>query len=400
MSRPRVAYLVKMYPRFSETFILSELLELERQGVELHVFSLKCPDDGIAHADVTRLRAPVTYLPQSLPGLLWAQRRALRRTPLRVLSQLIAAVRKGRLASAKHVLQAGAIAPRLVGGGYEHLHAHFASGATSVALHASRLTGIPYSFTAHAKDIFLHSVRPDDLARKLTPARFAVTVSDYNVRHLQEFANGTPVVRIYNGLELSRFAPKRVPRDRPPLVLAVGRLIEKKGFDDLVRACSLLAIAGVDFRCDIVGKGPLEHELRALVKQLGVTGRVRLVGPLPRERLIDLYSRAAVLAAPCVVGGDGNRDGLPTVLIEAMAMGVPVVATPVTGIPELVEDGVTGLLAPERDPSALARAIERLLGNEHLAQRLAGAARGRIEESFDLQQNVAQLRRLFLEATA
>ena len=400
MSRPRVAYLVKMYPRFSETFILSELLELERQGVELHVFALKRPNDGIAHADVARLRAPVTYLPQSLPGLLWAQRRALRRTPLRVLSQLIAAVRKGRLASAKHVLQAGAIAPRLVGGGYEHLHAHFASGATSVALHASRLTGIPYSFTAHAKDIFLDSVRPNDLARKLARARFAVTVSDYNVRRLQEFANGTPVVRIYNGLELTRFAPKRGPRERPPLVLAVGRLIEKKGFDDLVRACSLLATAGVDFRCDIVGKGSLEHDLRALVKQLGLTGRVRLVGPLPREQLVDLYPRGAVLAAPCVVGGDGNRDGLPTVLIEAMAMGVPVVATPVTGIPELVEDGVTGLLVPERDPSALARAIERLLGNEYLARRLAAAARRRIEESFDLQQNVAQLRRLFLEATA
>ena len=400
MSRPRVAYLVKMYPRFSETFILSELLELERQGVELHVFALKRPDDGIAHADVARLRAPVTYLPQSLPGLLWAQRRALRRTPLRVLSQLIAAVRKGRLASAKHVLQAGAIAPRLVGGGYEHLHAHFASGATSVALHASRLTGIPYSFTAHAKDIFLDSVRPNDLARKLARARFAVTVSDYNVRRLQEFANGTPVVRIYNGLELTCFAPKRGPRERPPLVLAVGRLIEKKGFDDLVRACSLLATAGVDFRCDIVGKGSLEHDLRALVKQLGLTGRVRLVGPLPREQLVDLYPRGAVLAAPCVVGGDGNRDGLPTVLIEAMAMGVPVVATPVTGIPELVEDGVTGLLVPERDPSALARAIERLLGNEYLAQRLAAAARRRIEESFDLQQNVAQLRRLFLEANA
>jgi glycosyltransferase involved in cell wall biosynthesis len=389
-----------MYPRFSETFILSELLELERQGVELHVFALKRPDDGIAHADVARLRAPVTYLPQSLPGLLWAQRRALRRTPLRVLSQLIAAVRKGRLASAKHVLQAGAIAPRLVGGGYEHLHAHFASGATSVALHASRLTGIPYSFTAHAKDIFLDSVRPNDLARKLARARFAVTVSDYNVRRLQEFANGTPVVRIYNGLELTCFAPKRGPRERPPLVLAVGRLIEKKGFDDLVRACSLLATAGVDFRCDIVGKGSLEHDLRALVKQLGLTGRVRLVGPLPREQLVDLYPRGAVLAAPCVVGGDGNRDGLPTVLIEAMAMGVPVVATPVTGIPELVEDGVTGLLVAERDPSALARAIERLLGNEYLARRLAAAARRRIEESFDLQQNVAQLRRLFLEANA
>jgi glycosyltransferase involved in cell wall biosynthesis len=396
VSGPRVAYVVKMFPRFSETFILSELLELERQGVELHVFSLKRPNDGIAHADVTRLRAPVTYLPDSLFGLLCARRR----TPLRLLALLLRAFRTRRFASAKHVLQAGAIAPRLLTGDVRHVHAHFASGTTSVALHVSRLTGIPYSFTAHAKDIFLETVRPGDLERKLAPARFAVTVSDFNVRHLQQYANGTPLVRVYNGLDLTRFAPERARRYDPPLVLAVGRLIEKKGFDDLIRASAILAAAGVDFRCDIVGKGPLEHELRALAAALGVTDRVRFVGPLPREQLIDVYPSAAVLAAPCIVGSDGNRDGLPTVLIEAMAIGVPVVATPVTGIPELVEDGVTGLLVPERDPRALAEAIERLLANEQLAQLLAAAGRRRIEEQFDLHRNVAKLRQLFEEAAA
>jgi glycosyltransferase involved in cell wall biosynthesis len=389
-----------MYPRFSETFILSELLELEREGVELRVYSLKRPNDGIAHADVAHLRAPVTYLPESLLGLLWAQRGTLRQHALRLLALLARAARKGRISSLKHVLQASAIVPRLHSGGIEHIHAHFASGTTSVALHASRLTGIPYSFTAHAKDIFLDSVRPNDLERKLAPARFAVTVSDYNVHHLQQFANGTPVVRVYNGLNLERFVPRRSARDGRPLVLAVGRLIEKKGFDDLVRAAAILAAAGVDFRCEIVGKGPLGHDLRALATELGVTDRVALVGPLPRERLIDLYPRAAVLAAPCVVGGDGNRDGLPTVLIEAMATGVPVVATPVTGIPELVEDGVTGLLVPERDPGALAAAIQRLLVDKRLAQQLATAARRRIEESFDLRRTVAQLRRLFEEVPA
>ena len=400
MSRPRVAYVLKMYPRFSETFVLNELLELERQGVALRVFSLKRPNDGIAHADVQRLRAAVTYLPESLPRLVWAQRELLRRRPLRLLALLLRAVRKRRLDSAKHVLQAGALAPRLLDERWTHLHAHFASGSTSVALNASRLTDVPYSLTAHAKDIYLDSVRPADLARKLAPARFAVTVSDYNAAYLRPLANGTRVVRVYNGIDLERFTPNGTPRDRPPLVLAVGRLIEKKGFDDLVRACASLDAEGTDFRCAIVGKGPLRDDLQTLIDRLGLGSRVSLTGPLPRERLLHLYPRAAVMAAPCTVGDDGNRDGLPTVLVEAMALGVPVVTTPVTGIPELVEDGVTGLLVPERAPAALARAIGCLVDEDELAQQVAAAARARVEERFDLRRNVAQLRRLFEEAAA
>jgi glycosyltransferase involved in cell wall biosynthesis len=399
VNRIRVAYVLKMYPRFSETFVLNELLELERQGVELHVFSLKRPNDGISHADVARLHAPVTYLPESLPGLVARQLPALRRHTRRYLGVLARALRSRRLSSVKHVLQAGAIAPQLEAGGFTHVHAHFASGTTSVALHASRLTGVTYSFTAHAKDIFLDTVRPVDLARKLRGARFAVTVSDFNVRRLAPLANGTPLVRVYNGLDLDRFARDGVPRDRPPLVLAVGRLIEKKGFADLVRACALLAANGTEFRCAIVGKGPLEPSLRELIRSLGVERRVELAGPVPRERLLELYPRAAVFAAPCVVAGDGNRDGLPTVLVEAMACGVPVVATPMTGIPELVEDEVTGLLVPEHDAEALAAALARILQDAQLAKRLATAARARIESGFDLTRNVASLRALFEQAT-
>jgi glycosyltransferase involved in cell wall biosynthesis len=399
VNRIRVAYVLKMYPRFSETFVLNELLELERQGVELHVFSLKRPNDGISHADVARLHAPVTYLPESLPGLVARQLPALRRHTRRYLGVLARALRSRRLSSVKHVLQAGAIAPQLEAGGFTHVHAHFASGTTSVALHASRLTGVTYSFTAHAKDIFLDTVRPVDLARKLRGARFAVTVSDFNVRRLAPLANGTPLVRVYNGLDLDRFVRDGVPRARPPLALAVGRLIEKKGFADLVRACALLAANGTDFRCAIVGKGPLEPSLRELIRSLGVERRVELAGPVPRERLLELYPRAAVFAAPCVVAGDGNRDGLPTVLVEAMACGVPVVATPVTGIPELVEDEVTGLLVPEHDAEALAAALARILQDAQLAKRLATAARARIESGFDLTRNVASLRALFEQAT-
>jgi colanic acid/amylovoran biosynthesis glycosyltransferase len=395
VSPPSIAYVVKMFPRFSETFVLTELLELERQGVDLRIFSLKAPNDGIRHADVERLRASVVYLPESLAGLLGAQLAAVRAGGLSYLRLLARLLRRRRRASLKHFLQAGAISPQL--GGVEHVHAHFASGATSVAMYLRELTGATYSFTAHAKDIYLDSVREDDLRRKLARARFAVTVSDFNVRRLKPVADGTPVVRIYNGLDLSLFAPVEHGRADPPLVLAVGRLIEKKGFDDLVRACAVLASAGTRFRCAIVGKGPDLIALRQLVSGLGLQRHVDLAGPLPREELLRLYPRATVFAAPCVVGADGNRDGLPTVLIEAMAMGVPVVATDVTGIPELVVDGDTGLLVPQRDPPKLAAALGRVLADDALGRRLARAGRAAVEERFDAHTNVGQLRRLLLE---
>lgn len=400
--RPRVAYVLKMFPRFSETFVLSELLELERQGVDLRVLSLRRPDDGIVHADLGRLRAPVVYLPEprrrASRRLVGAQAGALARAPHAYARLAARAVRRRSAGTLAHILQAAAAAGYLRRERVEHLHAHFASTASSVALHAHRLTGIPFSLTAHAKDIYADGVSQADLARKLEAARFAVTVSDFNARHLAAVAPAARLVRIYNGLDLVQFAQNGRHPESPPLVLGVGRLVEKKGFDDLVRACARLRHEGIDLRCAIVGKGALEGELRRLIAELGVADSVELAGPVPRERLRVLYGRAAVVAAPCVVGGDGNRDGLPTVLIEAMALGVPVVSTGVTGIPELVRDGQTGLLVPQRDPQALAAAIRSTLEDGDAARGRAARARALVEAEFDARRNVAALRRLLVEA--
>lgn len=404
MRRPAVGYILKMYPRFSETFILSELLELERQGVALRIFSLKQPDDGIAHADAALLGAPVTYVPalewRNFPRYAAAHLRALAANPRGYAGALRRLLRRRRRTSLKHFLQSGFIAPLVRRERIRHVHSHFASGATSVALHVQQLTGSSYSFTAHAKDIYLETVTEVDLARKLRRARFAVTVSEFNRRHLSRLASEARLLRIYNGVDLARFSPNGTPLVRPPLVLAVGRLIEKKGFDDLIRACALLRNEGVSFRCRIVGKGALERDLHLLIGRLGLAALVELAGPMPRERLLDLYPQASVLAAPCVVGADGNRDGLPTVLVEAMALGVPVVATGVTGIPELVDAGRTGTIVPQRDPAALAHAIRALLEHPSEAQQLARAARRRVEKQFDLRRNVAELRSLFEESAA
>ena len=404
---PKVAYLTKMFPRFSETFILAEILELERTGTDIRIFSLKQPNDARRHADVARVKAPVTYLPEISRGTLRAFTRphleVARRHPLGYLRAALNAARRSlksrSWSSAKRFVQAGYVGAHLQREGITHVHAHFASSATSVARDLHLMMGMSYSFTAHAKDIFMDSVSAKSLIRKLSWASFVVTVSDFNVRHLRALAPDANIVRIYNGLDLDVFRPTTSRPQDPPLILAVGRLVEKKGFDVLVRACAVLRDNGTRFRCEIVGSGSEEPKLRCLVADLALEDCVSLPGPMPREELLDLYPQASVFAAPCVVGTDGNRDGLPTVLIEAMALGVLVISTPVTGIPELVRDGETGVIVPEHDPRALAGALQDALGHPGRAREMAIAGRALVEREFDLRTNVGGLRTLFCKAS-
>jgi glycosyltransferase involved in cell wall biosynthesis len=388
-----------MFPRFSETFILAEILELEREGVDVRIYSLKLPDDGRTHADVLQVRAPVTCVPVTklaeARALIRPHWEVFRWDPARYLRVALRVVRRRRWGAVKRFLQAGCMAPDLRRQGISHVHAHFASSATSVAHYLHHLCDITYSFTAHAKDIYIDSVADDVLVRKMEAAAFVVTVSDYNRVHLASLAPAVPVQRIYNGLDLGRFSPNGTHPDDPPLILAVGRLVEKKGFGDLVRSCALLRDRNVRFRCDIVGTGSEAAALQALIADLHLQDVVRLAGPMPREELIGCYPRASVVVAPCVIGNDGNRDGLPTVLIEAMALGVPVISTPVTGIPELVRDGETGRLVPPGDPPALAHAIEQVLADPVCARDMARRGRALVEEQFDLRRNVATLRARF-----
>jgi glycosyltransferase involved in cell wall biosynthesis len=277
-----------------------------------------------------------------------------------------------------------------------HLHAHFGTVATAVARLAGLITGVPYTFTTHAKDIFHESVDREDLRRKARDAATLVTISRFNREYLVRQVE-VPAGRIrciYNGLDLQDFA-YRAPEARPRRILGVGRLVEKKGFDDLIRACAILAGRGCDFTCDIVGGGALHEELAGLIEELDLSGRVVMIGPMPRADVQRRMQEAAVMAAPCVIGADGNRDGLPTTLLEAMALGTPCVATDVTAITELVRDGETGLVVNQRDPEALADRLQRLLDKPAEGVRLAEAARQLIEERFDVHRNTAELRELF-----
>jgi colanic acid/amylovoran biosynthesis glycosyltransferase len=386
----KIGYVVKRYPRFSETFIINEILAHEAAGAELEIFSLLPPVDTHFQDLLARVRSPVTYLVPDAPKAseLWS---ALGGEAPEAVHRWIPDAQ----ASAAREAYASLVLARLVRERHvDHLHAHFATSAATVAALTARLTGVGFTLTAHAKDIFHDTVDPAVLRRTFGAADAIVTVSDHNVAYLRSVVGDAPIERVYNGLDLAAF-PFRPPVDRAPVVLAVGRLIEKKGFGDLIAACRRLLDRGVEFRCRIIGSGPLSDALAHQVDRLGLRELVTLVGPLPQREVIAEMHGSTVLAAPCVVGGDGNRDGLPTVVLEAMALGTPCIATPVTGIPEAVRDGDTGLLVPEGDEAALAEAIARMLSDPALQLRLATRARRRIEEAFDVGRNTAALRALF-----
>lgn len=399
VDRPeKIGYVLKMYPRFSETFIVHEMLALEAAGAALQIVSLRTPTDGRFHESLAEVRAPVTYLRHS--GLRAADVWLTLSAAQAELPALPGCLGELLAVPVVDAVQALELARLVRAEGLTHLHAHFGSVATTVARLASLLTGVPYTFTAHAKDIFHESVEPADLARKLAGAAAVVTVSDYNLEFLRT-TYGTAadsVTRVYNGLDLPRF-PYSSPERRPPVVAAVGRLVEKKGFGDLIEAVALLVGDGRRLQVDLVGTGPLEGELCAHLRARGLTDVVRMHGALPQGQVRRIVSQAAVFAAPCVIGQDGNRDGLPTVLLEAMALGTPCVATPVTGIPEVVQEGRTGLLVPESDPVRLAAALGRLLDDGELRTRLAVQARTLMEAEFDGHRQARALRQIFAGQT-
>jgi glycosyltransferase involved in cell wall biosynthesis len=393
----RVGYVVKRYPRFAETFVVSEILAHEAAGLELEIFSLYPPNDTHFQDRLASVRAPVTYLPAD--GLRAVEFWAGVRQSAAVVPGVCAALNDVRDEEARDVYQGLLLAREVRARSISHLHAHFASVATSVTRIAARFAGVPYSFTAHAKDIFHASVNPDAFRRKLVDAAAVVTVSDYNVAYLGRTYGiaASKVRRIYNGLDFTQLEASSA-RERPPLIVAVGRLVEKKGFAYLVEACRILSSRGRQFECLIIGTGLQEMALRAQIERLQLASCVRLLGPRPRSEVLRHMRTAAVCAVPCVVGSDGDRDGLPTVLLESMAVGTPCVASDVTAIPEAIRDGRTGFVVPQKDPLALAAACERLLQDSDLRVGIAARARQLVETEFDVRRNSSELRELFLPA--
>jgi glycosyltransferase involved in cell wall biosynthesis len=293
--------------------------------------------------------------------------------------------------------QAIYVGTRLQQAGLRHIHAHFAGMAARTAYWISEFFAIPYSFTAHANDIFAPRDFTVSLSKLMDHAAATVTVSDYAARDLRaRFPDAAAKVhRVYNGVDLSRFHPPD-PGTGIPAIISIGRLIEKKGFADLISACALLtASRRRSFTCEIVGEGPLEETLRAQITGAGLEGRVRLAGPQTQTQVALRLANATIFALLCTREVDGGMDNLPTVIMEAMAAGLPVISTPLAGVPEMVEPDVNGELVPERDPAAICAALERLISDPVRARRLGDRGRQIAREKFSIETSARELQRLF-----
>ena len=441
--RQAVAYVMNGFPRLSETFIAHEIYQLERLGLALRLYSVKDERELMVHPVVGEIRAPLRYLTEASSlsgttlvrwlgdnlGAFWrAHAQVAARHPLRWAGALASALQLSwrhrsrdeqghtrlRKVFVKEFLQAGAIAADVMRqGDVGHLHGHFCHGVATITWFASRMTGISYSFTAHAKDIYQADLNPGTLLeRKMEGARFVATCTCANAQVLRaRHPRPNEVHAIYHGLDTEWFAPPQMmpngletdrlapsPRQTgtPPLILSVGRFVEKKGFDQLIEACAWLRDAGVAFACIIVGeRGSAYESIRRLIAERGLGDQVSLRGAMTQDSLRAIYARAHVFALPCQVMEDGDRDGFPNVLAESMAMGVPVVSTRISGIPELIDDGVHGLLVEPRDPAGLAQALRRVLQDDALHVRLAQGGRQRMCERFDSRRTTVALRDLF-----
>ena len=394
-----IGYVLKKFPVLSETFILNEVLALEALGIRVHIFSLERPNDPRFHAGLSRLKASVSYVPDisDLRTLFRHQRQTAKRYRKGYLRALTHVLAKGRPTLFGRFLQACYVANEARRLRLEHFHAHFATRPTTAAFLASMISGIPYSFSAHAMDIFKARLSRQALAKKVEKAKFVVTVSDYNKTYLEKLAESPAgkIVRVYNGIDLLQFCPNGVAPAVPFTIVCVARLVEKKGLPVLIEACGMLRERGVGFRCWIVGKGRMRGQLDSLIRRWKLSDHVQLLGPHTHDEVLERYRSAHVYALPCVVGSDGNRDGLPVSIVEALACGLPVITTRMTGIPEVVRHQHNGLLVAQGDPSALADALESVIGDAELYESLQANTRDSVASTFDLKQTAEELHRLF-----
>lgn len=401
-----LGYVLKGFPRISETFIANEILQLEELGFTLRLFSMRQPRENFSHPMVKKIKARVTYLPSELlldfPRLLLPNILLAAKRPGPYLSTLRSAAagisRDNPLATLKHLLQAGYLTNRvLLNEKIGHLHGHFAHSPTSVTMFAAELSGIPFSFTAHAKDIY--TTKADKLRRKIDRAAFVVTCTEHNRDYLQNIAptSATPLHCLYHGIDLELFRwPKRQPAShRPAKILTIARLTAKKGLPTVYRALALLHSAGLPFQHTLVGDGEEREEILALIGSLGLSDHCRWLGTLSHDQVIELFLESDLFVLGCEIAANGDRDGIPNVLVESLAMGVPAVAPAVSAIPEILLDGETGLTVPPGDPQALSQAMTQLLTDIDLRRRLIDGGVNHVSEKFNNRSLIKRLADIF-----
>ena len=393
--------LVNGFPRLSETFVLQELLELERRGVNLHLFALRRPEEIIQQDALSELRATVEYLPE---GVVPHRRTRVRLAHTALLfhrrlayvngySDVIASPEFSRSLGERSAL----LAHRLLRLGSPPLYIHFAHKPATIGRFAALLTGVPYALSAHAKDIWL--TPENELARKVRDASAVLTCTEQARTLLAGLAEGqTPVHLVYHGVDMKGRTSSARPAGGAPRLVAIGRLVEKKGHETLLLAAGLLADRGLDFTVRLVGEGPEWPRLQRLVHELRLGDRVIFLGPLSESEVMAEYEEADVFALPCRKLPNGDQDGLPNVILEAMAHGVPVASTRLDGIAEAIVDGESGLLCDQDDPAAFADNLARLIEDVEFRERIGDAGRRRVAERFERHANLPDVVKALVEA--
>ena len=383
-----IAVVLKGYPRLSETFIAQEIRALERRGLDLRLISLRHPTDRHLHAVHREIRAPVSYLPEYLyqePRRVWRAWRAVRQWPSykAARAQWVRDWARDRTPNRGRRWGQALVLAHELPAEVERLYAHFLHTPASVARYAATLLGKPWCVSAHAKDIW-HSTADWEKREKLADCDWLVTCSAAAAAHLAALApEPGKVGLVYHGLDLARFPPPpaRPPGAGPLTILSVGRAVPKKGFDQLLAALARLP-AELDWRFVHIGGGTARRRLKRMADRLGIAGRVVWRGAQPQEEILAALRQADLFVLASRVAKDGDRDGLPNVLMEAQSQGVACVATAVSAIPELIRHGETGLLVPPDDPAALAQAIARLARDPGLRARLGQAGLERVTAEF------------------
>jgi len=400
--RLKVAYIMSRFPKLTETFILYEMLAMKEEGVEIEVYPLLREQTKVMHPEAVPLVEAAHFQPFISVAILRANLHFLWRKPRTYLNALWTLLSKN-WGSFRFFTGVMGIFPKAVLFAYQmeadhidHVHAHFASHPAAAGFIIHRLVGIPYSFTAHGSD--LHRDR-HMLREKVAESAFVAAISEYNKELIVSECNGKyrdKVTIIHCGVdtEVFQYRSSETPfekGEKPFMILCVGTLHEVKGQSFLIEACRLLQESGINFVCHFVGEGPDKTALTELVNQAGLSEKVYFHGRQKQERVAQLLQDADVLVAPSVPTRDGRREGIPVVLMEAMSSGVPVVASNLSGIPELVVDGRTGLLAPPGEAVALADSLKRYYHDPDLRKRLGLSGREKVVGEFDLYRNAATL---------
>lgn len=397
-----VAYLVSRFPKLTETFILFEMNALESLGVRLELFPLIHHQEGVVHPEaetwVQRAHYRNWYDPRLALSLLYW----LIRAPFKTLGLWFRVFSAYRL-KPKYLLRSMLtlwlgfdFARQMARLGIVHIHAHWATYPATAAYLIHQLTGIPYSLTAHAHDIYVDQTM---LGEKIRSAAFVVTISEHNRRYLiQQFGSDEKIQLLHCGVDTNQFIPPESRENETFKIICIGALEEKKGHHYLVEALKEVLDRGISFRCLLVGEGPLRETLNHQIREARLEGQVVLLGGLPRSKIIELLKGVDVMVLPSVRLESGKQEGIPVALMEGMAMELPVIATRISGVPELVEDGVNGLLVPEKDPAALAAAILAVYQDPESRRRFGINARKVVLADFNLHKSAQVLYSLIQQA--